>query len=96
MWRAATEETILLLGWMERDVAVSYLCKDCAELPPYSESEAESLWKEYQAVVRALPERAAKSPQRMKLTDEEKDAAEKFLAPHRLAGDSHTTRSDHR
>ena len=87
--RPSMEETILLLGWMERDAAVSYLCRNCAELPPYSESEAESLWREYQARVRALPERVAKSPQRLKLTSEEKDAAEKFLAPHRLSGDFH-------
>ena len=82
-------ETILLLGWMERDAALSYLCKDCVDLPPYSETEAESLWSEYRALVGALPERAAKSPERLKLTREEKDAAEKFLAPHRLAGNSH-------
>jgi len=89
MVRPAMEETILLLGWMERDVAVSYLCKECVDLPPYSESEAESLWREYQALVRALPERVAKSPHRLMLTSEEEEAAEKFLAPHRLAGDSH-------
>jgi hypothetical protein len=82
-------ETILLLGWMERDVAVSYLCNDCVGVPPYSEAEAESLWSEYRALVAALPERAAKSPGRLKLTSEEEDAAEKFLAPHRQAGNSH-------
>lgn len=82
-------ETILLLGWMERDIALSYLCKDCVDLPPYSETEAESLWSEYRALVSALPARAAKSPERLNLTSEEKDAAEKFLAPHRAAGNSH-------
>lgn len=82
-------ETILLLGWMERDVALSYLCKDCLDLPPYSEAEAESLWGEYRALVDALPARAAKSPKRLKLTREEQEAADKFLAPHRLAGNSH-------
>ena len=85
----ASMEAVLLLGWMQRDVALSYLCKDCADLPPYSETEAESLWNEYRAVVGALPERAAQSPERLNLTSAEKDAAEKFLAPHRLAGNSH-------
>ncbi|MGA7925157.1 MAG: hypothetical protein WCA20_04065 [Candidatus Sulfotelmatobacter sp.] len=80
-------ETILLLGWMERDAALSYLCKDCMDLPPFSETEAESLWSEYRARVEALPERAAKSPARLNLTSEEMDAAEKFLAPH--AGNPH-------
>jgi len=82
-------ETLLLLGWMERDAALSYLCKDCVEVPPFSEAEAESLWNEYRGLVGALPERATKSPARLKLTSEEKDAAEKFLAPHRQAGNSH-------
>jgi len=82
-------ETILLLGWMERDVALSYLCKDCVDSPPFSEAEAESLWNEYRALVSALPERAAKSPERLKLNSEEKDAAEKFLATHRQAADPH-------
>jgi hypothetical protein len=76
-------ETILLLGWMERDAALSYLCKDCIDLPPFSETEAESLWNEYRARVGALPQRAARSPARLNLTSEEMDAAEKFLAPHR-------------
>jgi hypothetical protein len=82
-------ETILLLGWMDRDTALSYLCKDCVDLPSYSETEAESLWREYRARVDALPMRTAKSPQRLSLTREEKNAAEKFLAPHRQAGNSH-------
>jgi hypothetical protein len=85
----AAMETILLLGWMERDVALSYLCKDCVDIPRYSETEAESLWNEYRAVVGALPPRAATSPARLDLTSEEKSAAEKFLAPYRLAGNSH-------
>jgi len=85
----ASMETILLLGWMERDVALRYLCKDCVDRPPYSETEAESLWNEYRAVVDALPARAANSPERLNLTREETDAAEKFLAPHRLAENSH-------
>jgi hypothetical protein len=88
MERAAME-TILLLGWMERDVALSYLCKDCVDLPRYSETEAESLWREYRDLVGALPARAATSPPRLDLTSEEKKAAEKFLAPYRLAGNSH-------
>jgi hypothetical protein len=85
----AAMDTILLLGWMERDAALTYLCKDCVDAPPFSEAEAESLWDEYRALVSALPERTAKSPERLKLTSEEKDAAERFLAPHRQAGDSH-------
>jgi len=86
---AAAIETILLLGWMEREVALSYLCKDCVEIPPFSEAEAESLWNEYRAKVRALPERAARSPKRLGLTSEEKDAAERFMAPHRSGPDPH-------
>jgi hypothetical protein len=85
----AAMETILLLGWMERDVALSYLCRDCVDLPRYSETEAESLWNEYRGMVGALPTRAATSPIRLDLTSEEKSAADKFLAPHRLAGNSH-------
>lgn len=85
----AAMETLLLLGWMKREVALSYLCEDCVDYPPYSESEGESLWNEYRTLVAALPARAAKSPERLTLTSEEKSAAEKFLAPHRLAGNSH-------
>jgi hypothetical protein len=40
-------------------------------------------------MVGALPARAATSPVRLDLTSEEKSAAQKFLAPHRLAGNSH-------
>lgn len=82
-------ETILLLGWMERDAALSYLCKDCIDLPPFSEAEAESLWNEYRARVEALPERAARSPARLSLTSEELNAAENFLAPYRAEANSH-------
>jgi hypothetical protein len=74
---------------MERDAALSYLCKDCVGIPPYSETEAESLWSEYRDEVCSLPERPAKSPKRLKLTSEEQEAAERFLAPHRSAGESH-------
>jgi hypothetical protein len=82
-------ETILLLGWMERDAALAYLCKDCVEVPPYSEAEAESLWNEYRASVAALPPRDARSPERLSLTNEEKEAAEKFLVHYGSGPDSH-------
>jgi hypothetical protein len=68
---------------MQREVALSYLCRDCVEFPPFSEAEAESLWNEYRSRVAALPARDAKSPERLRMTSEEKDAAAKFLAPHR-------------
>lgn len=74
---------------MERDDALSYLCRDCVAMPPYSEAEAESLWNEYRARVAGLPARDARSPERLRLTSEEKKAAEKFLAIYDAGPDAH-------
>ncbi len=83
-----TVEAVVLLGWMERDFAVNYLLTECVSDPPLNEASAEALWRRYREQVDGLPERDARAPQRLELTDQEKRRAEAFLrfhgVPHRL------------
>lgn len=71
---------VLLLGWMDRDNAVTYLMRNCISDPPYTEATAEALWRLYRDRCEALPEREALAPDRLPLTPEERQHANRFLA----------------
>jgi len=69
----------VLLGWLTRDEAVRYLQQDCIFKPPLTDQEAEGLWAHKKEIVNALEPRAAPSPPKLDLTNEEKEGARKFL-----------------
>jgi hypothetical protein len=57
-----TLEGIVLIGWMEKDAAVSFLRSLCHFDGGVTDAEAEALWLPYRERVLALPERAAVAP----------------------------------
>lgn len=72
-----TLEGKVLIGWMERDIAVRYLMTSCAF--DHAITEAEALWIPYRDRCEALPEREAKAPSRLPLGHEERQHATRFL-----------------
>src|SRR5947209_627686 len=68
----------LLLGWMPRQQATSFLLNDCVFDPPIQAAEAERLWEDYRARVEALPQRNYSQPSRLPLTPEEQRHARRF------------------
>jgi hypothetical protein len=79
----ATVDAVILLGWMERNVAVNYIRNECIFDRQVGEQEAEQLWLTYHDRVQAMPVREAAAPERLPLTNEEQAAADKFLTFHR-------------
>jgi hypothetical protein len=69
----------ILLGWMERDEAISYLQKDCWFEPPLTEQQAEELWNTYKARVDNLPERVFQPLQRFPIAQAHRHLANNFL-----------------
>ncbi len=80
-----TVETLVLLGWMERDSGISFL-RQCVFDPPITDEQAIAIWQEYHAKVEAIPEREAKAPERITLRDDEREVADRFLETHRSRG----------
>lgn len=76
---------IVLLGWMDRDAAISFLRNDCAFDPQLTEAQAEAMWRPYRDAVDALPERDALAPEFLAMTRTEEAAKRQFLARHRGA-----------
>jgi len=70
----------VLLGWMEKDMAVRYLMTNCVFNPPITDAEAEALWRPYRDRCEALPERAAVAPPHLGLSHQERQHATQFLA----------------
>jgi hypothetical protein len=70
----------VLLGWMERDIAVRYLTTSCVFNPPLTDAAAEAIWRPYRDRCEALPEREASAPQPLPLNHEERQHANQFLA----------------
>lgn len=48
----------VLLGWMEKTVAVNFLLNNCDFDPPIDAARAEIIWQGYRTAVEALPDRA--------------------------------------
>jgi hypothetical protein len=59
-----TLDGILLLGWMEKSEAISYLLEHCWFDPPLTNGQAESMWDGFRKTVEELPERQISSPAR--------------------------------
>lgn len=76
---AATLTGVALLGWMEREQAVQFLCEDCVFDPPLSRGAAEAMWNKAHERAAALPERAATAPNEVVLTPEEEEHTGRFL-----------------
>lgn len=72
-------ETIVLLGWMERDDAVTFLTKECVFPEPLTEAQAVSHWERYKQKVDELPERPIILPDRKRLKPEESNWERQFL-----------------
>jgi hypothetical protein len=70
----------VLLGWMERDMAVRYLTTTCLFDPPLTDAGAETIWRPYRDRCEALPEREAAAPQPIPLNHDEQQHATNFLA----------------
>ena len=79
-------EARVLLGWMDRDLAVKFLTEDCEFDPPLTKERAAELWAEFQARVTALPPRTVTAPARIPLTEQcEIDGKREFLRRFRAA-----------
>lgn len=75
----------VLIGWMTRDEAVTFLCDQCAFDPPLSAEQAEAQWRVYRDAVEGLGERDATGPAELPLDREEERAARRFMTHHRQA-----------
>jgi len=75
-----TLEGKILIGWMERDVAVRYLTTNCVFDHAITEAEAAALWRPYRERCEALPERQAHAPARLPLSHEERQHSKRFMS----------------
>jgi len=75
----ATAEAVVLLGWMSRDEAIQYLRDECVFDPPLTEHAAELLWRPFHQAVEVIENRLATAPDRLELSGEEREAADRFL-----------------
>ena len=73
----------ILIGWLARDAAVSYLMNECVFDEPLTAEAAEQLWTRYRDAVAALPERDCCAPACIPLSPAEKTIADRFLKFHR-------------
>ena len=74
-----TVDALVLLGWMEKDEAISYLQEQCWFDPALTIQQAEELWWKYRQVVDALPERTIQQPTRLPIPFKRKDSVAEFL-----------------
>ncbi len=72
-------DAVVLLGWMERDEAVSYLRNECCFDPPLTDDEAGLLWTQYRGRVEALPERIVCQPERFSVPANQRHIVDEFL-----------------
>ncbi len=79
-----TLDGILLLGWMEKAEAVSWLQGNCWFDPQLSQQQGEDIWEKYRAAVEALANpRQLALPQRKAISLSEQMHVKKFLARHK-------------
>jgi hypothetical protein len=81
-----TLEAVALVGWMERQEAIDFLCKHCFFDPPLTEEQAVAIWEPYRERVEALPPRTIEVPHRRMLSPDDKDWERRFLEFSRRAG----------
>jgi hypothetical protein len=75
----------VLIGWMERDQAVSFLRNDCDFGVQLTEAQAEDRWRPYRERVEALGPRLATAPIELPLNPTETRAAQRFTLHFKLA-----------
>ena len=79
-----TLDGILLLGWMEKSEALSWLMEHCWFDPALTPMEAEALWEKYRAVAQALPDpRPIPKIQRRPIPALAQPHVKQFLARHK-------------
>src|SRR5579884_3652387 len=79
----STLDALVLLGWMERDEAISYLLGQCSFEPALDREGAIALWTQYRQRVDALPLRNPPQPNRFPIPPGSKGHATDFLRRHR-------------
>jgi hypothetical protein len=57
-------EAVVLLGWMDRDEAITYLLDHCWSDPALDRQQAEALWTQYHNRIEALPVKNYQAPTR--------------------------------
>jgi hypothetical protein len=77
-----TLDGIVLLGWMEKSDAVTYLLEHCWFEPQLTQPQAEELWEKYHAAVQALADRTIQPPKRKPIPPSAQVHVKKFLAKH--------------
>lgn len=75
-------DAYVLIGWFERDNAVSLLTKECIFNPPLTDAQAEALWRPFHDRVEALPVRNATAPANLALAGPEQTVRTTFLKQH--------------
>jgi hypothetical protein len=80
---ASTLGANILLGWMDREEAISHLVNDCRFDPQITRDRAEELWTEYRGRVDALPEREIQPPVRFPIPDADRQIVNNFLSQFR-------------
>ncbi|MGC1686729.1 MAG: hypothetical protein WA734_13975 [Candidatus Acidiferrales bacterium] len=79
-----TLDGLLLLGWMEKAEAVSWLQEHCWFDPQLTQQQAEDLWEKYHIAVEAMANpRQAQPPQRRAIPISAHTYVKKFLERHR-------------
>jgi hypothetical protein len=76
----STVDGFLLLGWMERDEAVTWLREHCWFDPPLTEDQAVGTWDKYRRAVEALPERRPEQPRRLPIGSTCRPIVQDFLS----------------
>jgi hypothetical protein len=81
-------EALALIGWMSREDAIGFLCKECYFNPPLSPKAARDLWQPYSKAVYNLQKRKVATPEKFPLSQEDDTAKEPFLDSFRHEGES--------
>ena len=75
-----TLEGIVLLGWLEKADAISFLQNACWFDPQLTDQQAEALWQPRQQAVQALPQRNVQPPKRLPIPNASQPWVNQFIA----------------
>lgn len=78
-----TLEGVVLLGYMEKSEAITYLQEHCWFEPQITEQAASELWERYHKAVTELPGRQIAKPARLPIPKDSQNHVRQFLARHR-------------
>jgi|ERR1039458_9357800 hypothetical protein len=74
-----TVDAVVLLGWMQKEMAVEYLRTQCVFNPPLNDEMAADIWARYKEAVVAIGIRPVGLPARLDMNDYERRSADAFL-----------------